>query len=102
MAKVRILVVEDNADNLELVRFLLDYAGYEVLCTTDGMQALRTARQEIIPIVALTAYTMSSDRRRALAAGCDGFIGKPIDVKMFVNEIEQYLPKDQDIPSNQE
>ncbi len=123
MAKVRILIVEDNADNLELMRFLLDHAGYEVLCTTDGLQALQTARQEIpdliildlglpeldgwalaaklkedlvtrhIPIVAVTAYTLSTDRRRAMAAGCDGFIGKPMDVKTFVNDIEAFLGK---------
>ncbi len=96
MAKVRILIVEDNADNLELMRFLLDHAGYQVLCTTNGLQALQTARQEIpdliildlglpeldgwslaaklkedlttrhIPIVAVTAYTLSTDRRRSV------------------------------------
>jgi two-component system, cell cycle response regulator DivK len=124
MAKVRILIVEDNADNLELMRFLLDHAGYEVLCTTNGLQALEAARLQIpnliildlglpeldgwslaaklkddlltqhIPLVAVTAYTLSTDRKRAMAAGCDGFIGKPMDVKTFVQDIQVFLDKD--------
>jgi CheY-like chemotaxis protein len=123
MARTRILIVEDNADNLELMRFLLDHAGYQVLCTTTGLQALEAIRQEApdlivldlglpeldgwslaqtlkedpatqqIPLVAVTAYTLSSDRRRAMAAGCDGFISKPMDVRSFVEEIEVFLPE---------
>jgi two-component system, cell cycle response regulator DivK len=123
MAKVRILIVEDNADNLELMRFLLDHAGYQVSCMSNGVQALETARQEIpdlilldlglpeldgwslaaklkedpstrqIPLVAVSAYTLSTDRRRALAAGCDGFISKPMDVRTFVQDIQVFLDK---------
>jgi CheY-like chemotaxis protein len=124
MAKVRIHIVEDNPDNLELMRFLLDHAGYEVQCTITGLQALVSIQQHPpdliildlglpeldgwtlaktlkddpatrhIPVVAVTAYTLSTDRRRAMTAGCDGFIGKPMDVKTFVSDIEQFLKKD--------
>jgi two-component system cell cycle response regulator DivK len=124
MAKARILIVEDNPDNLELMRFLLDHAGYEVKCITTGLKALEAAHQDLpdliildlglpeldgwtlaktlksdpstrhIPVVAVTAYTLSADHRRAMAAGCDGFIGKPMDVKTFVQDIEQFLKKD--------
>jgi two-component system cell cycle response regulator DivK len=121
MPKAKILVAEDNTDNYELVRFLLDRAGYEVLRAANGIQALQIAQQELpdlilldlalpvldgwsaagrlkadpvtqpIPLIALTAYTLPGDRQRALDAGCDGYIGKPMNVRAFVAEIEQYL-----------
>ncbi len=117
-----ILVIEDNIDNLDLVRFLLEEVGYSVLGASDGRSGLDIARTanpvlilldlaipEIdgwslanmlkgientreIPVIALTAYTMPGDRKRALDAGCDGYITKPLDIPNFVSMIEAYLP----------
>jgi two-component system cell cycle response regulator DivK len=121
MQKTRIVVMEDDDDTLEMVRFLLERAGYEVLTAKDGKQGLELARQSRpglilldlampemdgwsvageleadpemrdIPVVALTAYTQSYDRRRALNAGCDGFIPKPMNVAEFVGQVERFL-----------
>ncbi|MBE2182537.1 MAG: response regulator [Anaerolineae bacterium] len=63
----------------------------------DGLEATRRLRDHEslreVPIVALTANVMEADRRRALDAGCDGYIGKPIDVDRFPGEIMSYLKK---------
>jgi two-component system cell cycle response regulator DivK len=123
MAKPRILVVEDDDDTQGMVRFLLEYKGYEVLLAKDGKHGLEVANREkpdlilldlampemdgwsvahrlkgdpatkAIPVIAVTAYTMSSDRRMAFNAGCDGFIGKPMNVPEFIAEIEKFLGK---------
>jgi two-component system cell cycle response regulator DivK len=125
MAKPRILIVEDDDDTQGMVRFLLEYKGYEVLLAKDGKQGLEVANREkpdlilldlampemdgwsvahklkgdpatkAIPVIAVTAYTMSSDRRMALSAGCDGFIGKPMNVPEFIAEIEKFLGKNE-------
>ena len=117
MGKKRILLVEDNKDNFELVRYLLESAGYEVLAAEDGIQGLEVARQETpdmilmdlslpemdgwtaasqlkadpktaaIPLYAITAHTLPGDRRRALDTGFDGYIPKPIDFKNFASTI---------------
>ncbi len=121
MGNPRVLVVEDNLDNLALVRFLLNRAGYEVLSAGSGVDALRVAREEHpelilmdmaipemdgwtaakelkadpatqkIPVVALTAFTLPGDRRRAMEAGCEGFIPKPMNVTDFIEEINTYI-----------
>lgn len=121
MAPAKILVVEDNADNLALVKFLLERNGYHVITAGNGLEALRLARENHpdlllldlaipeldgwataramkadpqtadIPIIALTAYTMPSDQQRALEAGCQGFIPKPINVVSFIREIGNFL-----------
>jgi two-component system cell cycle response regulator DivK len=113
MIKNRVLLVEDNEDNFELVHFLLERAGYEVLAGHDGQEALDMARQELpdlilmdlslpgmdgwaagrelkadpttsqIPLLALTAHTLPGDRKRAMESGFDGYISKPIDVIHF-------------------
>ncbi len=113
MAQQRVLIVEDNVDNYELVRFLLARAGYEVLAASNGMEGVETARRELpdlilmdlsmpeldgwdaarklkadertrkIPVLALTAHTLPGDRKRAIEAGCDGYISKPINVASF-------------------
>ncbi len=122
MAARKILVVEDNDMNMQLVEFLLEEGGYDIVKATSGEEALsltregatpdlilmdihlpgmdglsvvramkedtRTAR---IPILALTAHAMRGDRDRFLEAGCDGYISKPIDVKTFLTNIQQYL-----------
>lgn len=118
----RILVTEDDPQNLYLVKFLLESSGHEVLVATDGEEAVSVARAErpdlvlmdmllprmdgyeatrilksdpapAMPIVALTAYSMKGDREAILRAGCDGYISKPIDPEVFVGQVEAYLPK---------
>ncbi len=121
MAQSRVLLVEDNRDNYELVRFLLEKEGYKVLEAHNGQQALDIAHQElpdlilmdlslpqmdgwtaahelksdletaIIPLVALTAHTLPGDRKRALEAGFNGFISKPIDIQTFPEKITTAL-----------
>jgi len=118
-----ILVVDDTADNLVLTRFLLELEGFEVrtaedaaqtlevlssyrpqlilmdvqLPGTDGLEVTRRLRQdprwEQTTIVALTAYAMKGDEENALAAGCDGYITKPIDTRTFASVIRGYLDK---------
>jgi two-component system, cell cycle response regulator DivK len=121
MIKNRILLVEDNEDNFELVRFLLERAGYEVLEGHDGQEALTVARLEHpdlilmdlslpgmdgweagrelkaslatskIPLLALTAHTLPGDRKRTIDSGFDGYISKPIDVANFGETIGRAL-----------
>ena len=121
MVKNRVLLVEDNEDNFELVRFLLERAGFEVLAGHDGQEALDMARKELpdlilmdlslpgidgwtaarelkddpntsqIPLLALTAHTLPGDRKRAMESGFDGYISKPIDVVNFGESIAKTL-----------
>ncbi len=117
-----ILVIEDNATNLYLVTFILEKCGYRVVPARDGQSGIQLAREiapdlilldiqlpgmdgyavarELrqdealgrIPIVAVTSYAMAGDRERVLAAGCLGYLEKPINPLTFVSAIEQYLP----------
>jgi two-component system cell cycle response regulator DivK len=117
----RILVVEDNPYNLELVQFLLEEAGFTVdtaidahqvreglqverpdlilmdmqLPGTDGLTLVEELRQRLelqaVPIVALTAHALRGDRERFLKRGCDGYLPKPIDVSTFVAAIRELL-----------
>lgn len=117
----KILLIEDNPDNSELVRFLLERAGYDVVCAFDGMSGLEKAMIEIpnlilldmampemdgwqtakalkaseitgeIPLVALTAFTLPGDKQRALDSGCDAYISKPLKVAEFAAEVKSYL-----------
>jgi CheY-like chemotaxis protein len=116
-----ILIVDDNASNTKLLAFLLTSKGYvvrtaasatEALGVLDeflpklilmdiqlpGMDGLTLTRQlkadprtSAIPIIAATAYAMKGDEQRALDAGCDGYITKPIDTRRLPQEIERYL-----------
>jgi len=117
-----ILVTDDNAHNLYLARFLLEKKGYQVcearsgdeavaICQVesptlilmdiqmpgmDGLEATHRIKSNTSispPIVALTARAMSGDRETILAAGCDGYIEKPIDPGNFVTRVEHYLPE---------
>jgi two-component system, cell cycle response regulator DivK len=116
-----ILIVEDNAQNMELASFLLEEAGYEVLQATsppearaelarrqpdlvlmdmdlgghDGLAfvtSLRGDPENRFPIVALTAHAMRGDRERFLKGGCDGYISKPISTRTFVAEVVSHIP----------
>jgi len=117
----RILVVEDNEQNLYLATFLLEKNGYEVIAAQNGFEAIEKAKAEKpdlilmdmqlpemdgyeatqrikgiaelshIPIIAVTSYAMVGDRERVLAAGCVGYIEKPIIPEAFVSEIEKYF-----------
>lgn len=121
MIKPRVLIVEDNVDNFELVRFLLERAGYEVLSAVNGVEGVESARREQpdlvlmdlsmpemdgwkataqmkaeemtrhIPVLALTAHTLPSERKRAIDAGCDGYISKPINVASFEKLVSTLL-----------
>lgn len=117
----KILVIEDNEQNMYLMHFLLEKRGYEVieaLSGQEGLDALQRDRPEIIlldiqlpemdgyavadairrepeyeeiPIVAVTSYAMAGDRERILAAGATGYIEKPIDPETFVDQIKKYF-----------
>jgi two-component system, cell cycle response regulator DivK len=119
MSKGRILVVEDNMDNYELVRFVLERAGYDVFLAMNGRDGVAAARLQkpdlilmdltmpemdgwaaaeklkadeitkLIPLYALSAHTLPSDRKRALEAGCDGYISKPIHMAGFLDVVER-------------
>ncbi|MBU0705495.1 MAG: response regulator [Chloroflexi bacterium] len=121
MANETILIVEDSALNRKLVETVLRPYGYRLLSAVDGEEAIEVATSEKpdlvlmdvqlpkisgyeatqalkaqpetahIPIVALTARAMDGERERAEAAGCDGFITKPINTRVFPGQIRQYL-----------
>jgi CheY-like chemotaxis protein len=121
MSGERILLVEDNWQNRRLVQFLLTSHGYVVAEATTGLEALELARALLphlilmdlrlpgmdgyavtkalkgddrtrqIPVIALTAFAMEGDREKALAAGCDGYITKPIDTRRFPAAVHRFL-----------
>ena len=125
MAKVRILIVEDNEDNQELMRFLLERAGYDVMSVENGLEGVKAARREKpdiilmdlslpeldgwsaarqikadpelnnIPMIAVTAHTLPGDRRKALDAGFDSYISKPINIHMFDITVGKVLEQKQ-------
>ena len=122
----QLLIIEDNAQNLYLMRFLLEKNGFSIIDAEDGPEGIRKAlhykpqailldiqlpgmngyavAEELkkhpevaeIPIVAVTSYAMAGDRERILSAGATGYIEKPINPDTFVSEIRQYLPRTQD------
>ena len=116
-----ILVVDDQPQNLKLARVILELAGYDVRTASSAAEALETLaawrprlilmdvqlpdldgleltrrlksdeRTREIVVVALTAYAMRGDRDRATAAGCDGYIAKPLDTHAFPRLVAGYL-----------
>jgi two-component system cell cycle response regulator DivK len=114
-----ILLIEDNEQNRYLATFLLEKHGYSVVPASDGTTGIglglsfqptgilldiqlpgldgyevaralrRNPLLDGVPIIAVTSYAMEGDREKAMAAGCDGYIEKPIDPETFVGEIEK-------------
>lgn len=114
----RVLVVDDNPTNLKLTVDVLESGGYEVLSAVDaetaaevvrsgppslilmdiglpGMDGLSLTRllkshpeTQNIRILALTAFAMKGDEEKAMNAGCDGYLSKPIDIRMLLNRVE--------------
>lgn len=119
---MRILYVEDNDDNVFVVKTRLERAGYTILVAVDGQQGIDMARTERpdlilmdlslpevdgweatrrlksaaetkdIPVLALSAHAMAGDREKALAAGCDDFDTKPVDFTRLRAKIAALLP----------
>ena len=117
-----ILLIEDNEQNRYLLTFLLERHGYAVVSAVDGQRGIEAARTFVptlilldiqlpsmdgyavaralrgndslrdTPIVAVTSYAMPGDREKALAAGCTGYIEKPINPDTFVAEMQRSLP----------
>ena len=117
----RVLVIEDNASNMKLATFLLESAGHTVIPVTDAEAGIARTRAEqpdlvlmdiqlpgmdglqatallkadeatrSIPVVALTALAMKGDAERIHAAGCDGYIAKPMAYKEFLTTVGRFL-----------
>ena len=116
-----ILLVEDNEDNQAIYRVILEHHGYQVLQARNGEEGVRMAREQLpalilmdvsipiidgleatrllkadsatssIPIIALTAHAMHEDRERAHAAGCDGYLAKPVEPRVVAAEVARFL-----------
>ena len=121
MSGRRILVVEDNPDNMTLIVDVLTSLNYEVIQATDGQRGVElvdeqrpdlvlmdlslpkmdgwTATRKIkaeddlrlIPIIALTAHAMVGDRERAIEAGCDDYVSKPINIQELDAKLKKFL-----------
>ena len=120
---MKILVIEDNQDNRELVAFVLEHAGHEITTAVNGVEGIEAAKKQHpdlilldlalpemdgwevakklstdpstteITLVALTAFTAPEDKRRAMEAGCDGYLSKPINAATFPGEVAKFLKK---------
>ena len=121
MAGEKILLIEDNMANRDLTQFLLESQGYEVREATsaeeafeilktdrpaliimdiqlpgmDGLEATKKLKENpatrYIPVVAVTSYAMKGDRESAAAAGCAGYVTKPIDKTIFLQEVAAHI-----------
>jgi two-component system cell cycle response regulator DivK len=117
----KVLVIEDNKDNLRLITYALNRSGYEVVSAETGEEGVQLALSERpffivmdmnlpvidgytatrhirnaeagnpVPIIAITSYAMVGDREKAIAAGCNGYIEKPIDPLTVVEKIHEAL-----------
>jgi two-component system cell cycle response regulator DivK len=123
----RILIVEDSPDNMKLFRTVLRLKGHEVTGLSGGdgllqaieqghpdlvlmdiqlpgkdgfalLQEIRSSALARLPVIALTAHAMTGDRERALEAGFDDYITKPIDIRAFPDQVERALNATQDRP----
>lgn len=122
MDKKRVLVVEDNMDTYELVRFILEKNGYETFLAMNGRDGVNAAVKQMpdliimdmsmpemdgwtatsiikkkeaitstIPLIALTAHALPADRQRAMDAGCDEYITKPMDLVELLQSVNQWV-----------
>lgn len=117
----KVLIIEDNENNMELISFILEANGYVTLKADDGYTGVRLALEETpdfiildiqlpdingvevlqkirehlsgskIPIIAMTSYAMSGDRQKLLKAGFNGYIEKPIDTERVISQIREVL-----------
>jgi two-component system cell cycle response regulator DivK len=120
--KNRILVVEDQPDNRQILHDLLTNAGYEILLPENGEEALAVAASErpdlilmdiqlplldgyeatrriksnpllsAIPIIVITSYALSGDESKARAAGCDAYVSKPFSPRALLAQVREFLP----------
>ena len=123
MSKGRILIVEDNMDTYELVHFILEKNGFETFLAANGRDGVNAAvkqrpdliimdmsmpemdgwtatglikkneQTKAIPLLALTAHALPGDRQRAMDAGCDEYITKPMDLDELAEAIEYWINK---------
>ena len=115
------LIIEDNENNRVLITRLLEKSGYSTICAENGREGFELARQKrpdfiildiqlpdlmgtevlkmirqsdmgnAVPIIAMTSFAMSGDREKLLAAGCNGYIEKPIDSKRVISQIRKVI-----------
>jgi len=116
-----VLLVEDNEDNLLVYRTILEHVGYRVIEARDGEEGIECAHSSHpdiilmdisipkidgweatrrlksddetrdIPVVALTAHALEEDREKALLAGCDGYLAKPVEPRRVVQEVRRFI-----------
>ncbi len=121
--KATVLYIEDNYDNRLLIRRVLEADGYRVFEAEDGLEGIKFLQSETpdlvlmdinlpeidgyevtkrlkqlpsmtkIPVIAMTANVMKGDREKTLAAGCDGYIPKPVDIDALPDQIARFLRK---------
>ena len=123
MSKGRVLIVEDNMDTYELVRFILEKNGFETFLAMNGRDGVNAASKQhpdliimdlsmpemdgwtatrlikgslqtsAIPLIALTAHALPGDRKRAFDAGCDEYITKPMDLLDLLETVRDFVGK---------
>ncbi|HYJ80917.1 MAG TPA: response regulator [Longimicrobiaceae bacterium] len=121
MDSATVLIVEDNADNREIYCTILRHHGYSVAEAETGEEGIRIAREVLpavvlmdvsmpgidgfeatrrlkadpltaaIPVIAVTAHALAEDRQRALEAGCDGYLAKPVEPRRVLQEVERIV-----------
>ena len=121
MGGKKILVVDDDKNNQYLISVILRKNGFDVVIAGDGFEGVEAAKKQLVdlvimdlkmpgmdgykaamgirrledyqsvPIIALTSYAMAGDKKKAVAAGCDGYIAKPINPETFMDEIRIFL-----------